>query len=104
MAFHITVTDNEDGTIAVDDETNAAVLIYNAPEGIHAESYIHCSGKALLHMAFALDAIKERLLSLDPLARILYEARDKFLDGAVEIDVGAIKRALESRGNDDDGQ
>lgn len=101
MAFHIVITD-DDGTTLNDVETDGIALAYCAPEGIHGETLIGCDGLKLLRLAITLDKLRERIVSKDPFLRLMYDLQVETVSETVEIDIGAIKRALNKQEDDDD--
>ena len=101
MAFHIVITD-DDGTTLTDVESDGIALAYCAPEGIHGENFINCNGINALRIAITLDKMREKLLEQDPFLRRMYDLQVETVSETVEIDIGAIKRALKKQEDDDD--
>ena len=101
MAFHIVITD-DDGTILTDTETNGAAISYSSPEGIHGETFMDCDGINTLRIAICLDQLREHILEQNPFLRLMYDLKTETISETVEIDIGAIKRALNKREDDDD--
>ena len=97
MSFHIVITDEEDNRVLTDFHTNAIATVYNSDEGVHAESMMNCNGRTLLKLALSLDELRDHILQKDPIAAIMYLMKEKIIDSAVEIDIGAIKRAMMER-------
>lgn len=100
MAFHIVVTD-DDGTTLTDVESDGIALAYSAVEGIHGETFMDCNGLKTLHLVITLDKLRERILSQDPFLRLMYDLQVETVSETVEIDIGAIKRALNKQEDDE---
>ena len=100
MAYHITIRDG-DGNVITDAETDAIALAYNSDEGINGNYLTDCNGETIFHLLLTLDELKEHMMRESPALRLLYEIKDKIVESKVEIDIGAIKRAMQERDQDE---
>lgn len=99
MAFHIIVID-DDKTVVTNVDTDAIALAYHSEDGINGQTMLDCNGRTTFHLLMSLDELREHILRDNPGMRYLYDHRNEIIDSKVEIDIGAIRRAM--MGDDED--
>ena len=81
MSFKITITNNENGEVLLDDE-NAVAIIGAVVNGEHTAvlGYTNCQGNDLMNAVMGVDQARDAILDNNPMAKLLYGLKELMPD------------------------
>jgi hypothetical protein len=88
--------------VVTDASSDCIALLYDTDEGVYASSLLNCDGMTMLKLVIAMDKMKEKIFKREPFLRVMYAMKDEIVGGEIEIDMGALRRAMQEMEEDED--